>query len=66
MLEWLSANMGTISVGIIVLAVILLAFFSVVKDKKNGKNCSSCGGGCNGCCGCTDCSANVNSQNISE
>lgn len=48
--------MGTVGVGIIVLAMVAGAIYSIRKDKKNGKSCagcSGCGGKCNG--GCSKC-----------
>ena len=42
MLEWLAANIGTIIVALIVIAVIVFVVARMVKDKKEGK--SSCGG----------------------
>lgn len=44
--------MGTLIVGLIVLAMVTVAVMSMVKDKKNGKSiqcggdCSHCGGHC--------------------
>lgn len=44
--------MGTVVTGVIVLALVVLAVRSMVKDKKNGKSiqcggdCSHCGGHC--------------------
>ena len=43
--------MGTFIVGLIVLAVVLLAIRSMVKDKKAGKSLQ-CGGDCSKCRGC--------------
>jgi hypothetical protein len=40
--------MGTIVVGLIVLAVVALAVRSMVKDKKAGKSIQ-CGGDCSHC-----------------
>ncbi len=48
MLAWLSANIGTIVVVLIVTAVIALAIWSIRRDKKKGASCS-CGCGCEGC-----------------
>lgn len=44
--------MGTMIVGLIVLAVVGLSVRSMIRDKKNGKslqcggNCKNCGGHC--------------------
>ena len=47
MLEWLAANIGTIIVALIVIAVIAFVVARMVKDKKVGK--SSCGANCAHC-----------------
>ncbi|MEQ2578852.1 FeoB-associated Cys-rich membrane protein [Hominiventricola aquisgranensis] len=44
--------MGTLVVGLVVLAIVVAAARSIWKDKKNGKSCGSCGGGCGGCSKC--------------
>lgn len=43
--------MGTVVVGIIVIALVGLAIRSMIKDKKNGVSLQ-CGGNCNSCKGC--------------
>ena len=48
MLEFLSANLGTIVVGAILTLVLVAAFLKIRKDKKEGKGCG-CGCGCSGC-----------------
>ena len=53
MLQWISANIGTIVVGLILLAVVVLIVRTMIRDKKQGK--SSCGGNCAGCAGCGSC-----------
>lgn len=47
MLAWLSANVWTIVICAVLLAVVGLAIWSLVKDKKKGK--SSCGCNCAHC-----------------
>ncbi len=47
MLSWITANLGTILVCMIVLAMITLAIAVMVRDKKKGK--SACGCGCSSC-----------------
>ena len=47
MISFLSANIGTIVVVLILAAVVGLVIFKMIKNKKEGK--SSCG------CGCSDC-----------
>lgn len=60
MLSWLSANIGTILV-LLVLAVIVAAILaSMVKDKRAGKS-PTCGGNCGHCSmGCAACHAAKN------
>lgn len=45
--------MGTLFVGIVVLAIAGAAARSIWKDKKSGKSCAGCSGGCGG--GCSGC-----------
>jgi hypothetical protein len=47
MLDFLIDNSATIITLFVVLAIIGLAVFKIVKDKKQGK--TSCGCGCEGC-----------------
>lgn len=47
MLNWLSQNLPTILVALVVLAVCTLIVVKMIRDKKKGK--SSCGCGCSGC-----------------
>ena len=53
MLQWISANIGTILISLVLLAVVALIIRSMVNDKKQGK--SSCGGNCASCGGCCAC-----------
>ena len=46
-MQWLTENVGTLAVLLIVATVTALAIFSVIRNKKKG-GCS-CGCGCNGC-----------------
>ena len=51
MLQWICENIGTIAVGLVLLAVVILIVRIMMRDKKQGKsscggNCASCGGGC--------------------
>ena len=47
MLQWICENIGTIAVGLVLLAVVVLIVRIMMRDKKQGK--SSCGGNCAGC-----------------
>ena len=49
-MEWILSNLGTIFVGLVLLAVIGLALHSVRKDMQSG-GCSGCTG-CSGSCSC--------------
>lgn len=53
MLQWISENIGTIAVGLVLLAVVVLIVRIMMRDKKQGK--SSCGGNCASCGGCCAC-----------
>ena len=44
---WLLDNMGTIVVGLVVLAIITAVVVVMIRNKKRGK--SSCGCGCGNC-----------------
>ncbi|MBR0466786.1 MAG: FeoB-associated Cys-rich membrane protein [Clostridia bacterium] len=46
-LSFLKANIGTIVVALILIALLSLVTYKVIKDKKKGK--SSCGCGCANC-----------------
>lgn len=48
MLEFLAANIGTVAVMVVLIAVLILIVLKIRRDKKTGKACS-CGGGCEGC-----------------
>lgn len=50
MLTWISENIATIIICVILLAVIAAIIGKMVRDKKKGK--SSCG------CGCANCAMN--------
>lgn len=60
MFEWLSANIGTIAVLLVLIAVVALIIRYVVREKRAGHSfCAgtSCGGGgcsgkCSACHGC--------------
>ena len=60
--DWLSANIGTIAVGAIVVAVIALVIVLMVRDKKKGKKTCSCGCSCSGCAMAGQCHINKNEK----
>ena len=47
MFTWISENIATMIVCVILIAVVAVIIVSMVRDKKKGK--SSCGGGCGNC-----------------
>ena len=47
MLQWLTANLGTILISAVLLAVVILIVVYLLRQKKAGK--SSCGAGCPHC-----------------
>ena len=44
---WLAANIGTILVCALILAMVTGLIYGLIRDKKKGK--SACCGGCSGC-----------------
>ena len=50
MLEWLTANLGTILISAGLIVIVALIIRSIVRDKKAG--ISSCGAKCHGGSGC--------------
>ncbi len=46
-MNWITANLGTIIVGLIVAAVVALIIINHIKRKKQGK--PRCGCGCDNC-----------------
>ncbi len=47
MLTWISANKGTIIIGIILGLIVISNIVSIIKNKKKGK--PTCGGSCGQC-----------------
>lgn len=47
MINWITQNLATIIVALIILATLCTAIIYMIKNKKTGK--SSCGGNCTGC-----------------
>lgn len=47
MLSWLSENLATIIICIVLAAIVALIIVKLIKDKKKGKK--SCGCGCSNC-----------------
>jgi hypothetical protein len=53
MLSFLAANLATILIGFVVLAVLTLIVVKLIRDKK--RHVSSCSCGCTGCPGAKQC-----------
>ena len=47
MIEWISANAGTLIVLAVLLILVALAVVKMIRDRKQGK--STCSMGCGGC-----------------
>ncbi len=47
MLSWLTANIGTVLISLLLIAIVAGIAVKLRKDKKRGV--SSCGGNCSGC-----------------
>ena len=55
MFEWLAANLATIIVALVLLAVVVLVTRKMIRDKRQGKGGCSCGGSCGTCGACSAC-----------
>lgn len=53
MLTWISANLGSIVVFLILVSIVTAVIYKMIKDRKNG--ISSCGGNCAKCGMCGSC-----------
>ena len=53
MLTWISVNLGSIVVFLILAAMVTAVIYKMIKDRKNG--ISSCGGNCAKCGMCASC-----------
>ncbi|MBR4580324.1 MAG: FeoB-associated Cys-rich membrane protein [Lachnospiraceae bacterium] len=47
MIQFITANIGTIVIALVVAGIVAAIIVSIVRDKKKGK--SSCGCGCENC-----------------
>ena len=47
MADWISANLASLLVGLLVFAAALAAVIKIMRDRKNGKG--GCDGNCAGC-----------------
>lgn len=53
MLTWLTENLGTILVTILLIVIVTAIIRNMIKDKKQGK--VTCGGNCGACAMCEYC-----------
>ena len=53
MLTWLTYNLGTIMVTVLLVLIVAMIIRSMIKDKKQGK--TTCGGNCGACAMCEYC-----------
>ena len=49
MLAWFAANLGTIILSVILVAIVALIIVKMVKNRKSGKSTGGCGCGCEHC-----------------
>ncbi|MCR5600945.1 MAG: FeoB-associated Cys-rich membrane protein [Ruminococcus sp.] len=49
MIAWLTANLGTITVSLVLIAIVSLIIAKMIKDKKSGKSTGGCGCSCEHC-----------------
>lgn len=64
MLNWISNNLATIIISLVILGVVAKIISGMIKDKRSGNG--GCGSGCSGCSGCgsaNSCSAPDNMKN---
>ena len=55
MILWITENIGTIVVSLILILIVTGAILTMIRDKKQGRSC--CGGNCSKC-GMCKCAAN--------
>ena len=53
MILWITENLGTIIISLILILMVAGIIRSIIRDKRNGV--SACGGNCAHCHGCTAC-----------
>ena len=52
-MTWISENIGNIVVSLIIIAVVAVALYFIIKNRRNGR--SFCGCGCSSCAMKEDC-----------
>ena len=55
MLNWLSSNLSTILISIVLLAIVISIIRYLINQKKQGKSTCGCSGGRAGCSGDCHC-----------
>ena len=55
MLTWLSANLSTLLISLVLFAVVISIVRYLILQKKQGKHTCGCSGGCAGCSGGCHC-----------
>ena len=55
MLTWLSANLSTLLISLVLFAVVISIVRYLVRQKKQGKHTCECSGGCASCSGDCHC-----------
>ncbi|MCR5094611.1 MAG: FeoB-associated Cys-rich membrane protein [Lachnospiraceae bacterium] len=55
MIAWITGNLGTILITILLLLIVAGCIRSIIRDRKQGR--STCGGSCAHCKMCTACKA---------
>ena len=61
MISWLTTNLATVLVGLIVLACVALAVRKLIRDRRAGRR--ACGCDCGPCAGCAACGSCGGAQN---
>ena len=64
MLQWLSSNLSTIVISLLLLAVVFLIVRYLIRQHKQGKH--SCGGNCGACGGCAHCDGKTLKRKTAE
>ena len=59
---WLTANLGTILITIVLIALVTVIIRTMIRDKKMGR--STCGGSCASCKMCAACRQSGKTSNV--
>lgn len=55
MIAWITENMGTIVITLLLILIVGAIVFSMIRNKRKGKSSCSCGGSCAHCNMCAAC-----------